>query len=77
LLDLRHELALAGTDVESFYFGPNDWPTRNRMFTLIQGLPLVFDAIVLHKRKAYPWVAAKQDRLFGPLIVLSCDVLEE
>jgi hypothetical protein len=57
LLDLRHELALAGTDVEAFHATEDLQAVRDRVFPLIQAAPLDIDAVVLHKRKTEPRIA--------------------
>jgi hypothetical protein len=57
LLDLRHELAIAGTDVEAFHATEDLQAVRDRVFTLIQAAPLEIDAVVLDKRKTNPLIA--------------------
>jgi hypothetical protein len=57
LLDLRHELAMSGTDIEAFHATEDLQAVRNRVFALIQAAPLDIDAVILDKRKTRPWIA--------------------
>ncbi len=57
LLDPRHELAMAGIDVETFHATEDRQAVRDRVFTLIQDAPLEIDAVVLDKRKTKPRIA--------------------
>ena len=60
LMDLRHDLTMMGTDVEAFHAQTDPWPIRNHVYALLPGLQVEVDAIALHKRKTYPWVAANE-----------------
>jgi hypothetical protein len=57
LLNLRHEPALEGQDVEYFHATEDKQPVRDRVFSLIQDTPIEIDAIILHKRKTLPRIA--------------------
>ncbi len=58
LLDLRHELALGGGPLESFHAVNDGWPVRHRVFAEIQQAQLDIDAVLMHKRKTRPHIAA-------------------
>ena len=57
LLDLRHELAMSGADIEAFHATEDLQIVRDRVFALIQAAPLDVDAVILNKRKTLPRIA--------------------
>jgi hypothetical protein len=60
LLDLRHDLTMSGQDIEKFHAVNDGWPVRQRVFAEIQATPVEIDAVVMHKRKTYPHIAANE-----------------
>lgn len=64
LLDLRHELALQGHDIQAFHAMNDPWPVRNRVLAEIQASQIQVDAIALQKRKTYPRVAADEGHFY-------------
>lgn len=63
--ELRHQMAWEGHDHPGpFHAAKDPAPVRNRVYSLIQGLDLRVDAIVLEKAKAMPQIRLTEERFY-------------